>query len=1200
MKAILLFLILIFVCSNVSAQEVKIFNDINKTSIVNNNKLTIDKSNDNIWISTNNGIKIWNGSTFIKYTTLNSGLPSNKINCIFIEGVNKWIGTDSGLTKFDGNTWTNYNSNIHPQLNNVYSITKDNSGLYWIATGYKDSLLKFDGTNWTTVLALPFKEFTSYDGFNIVFYTNGSVYASTGAFTKGGLYRFNGSVFDTITSDMPLAGFIPGINNDTAYFHVNNCYGCIFADSMLVINGNNISKRMSIVSSCTTQYNVNKFGIGYSNCGYRVSKTNNITNFGYYLKEFLFDSKGDLYGIEYNNSNFDLIKILESKLFCGGYVKQDGCSNNNKKAAGVRLKIQPGNIFTTANLDGFWQIDSLPIGSYTAKIDTSGLIWKNSSCSPDSIVFQIVNNLTPLLLSNFSVFRKKQCAYPKVSISAPWLRRCFTNSIYLQVSNDLSAGQNIPAGTKVKVNIDSNLLVDSASMTYSLVSGSYDFNVPTLAPGQDTLIYIWVTPKCNTTINGQSVCMNAEITPIQQCYVDSIPNYGLSSCNTAYDNTNYMVSSSCAQDSVVFTISNSGTGNPGCPAPMKILLNGYEWLDTSITVNAGSSKIIKSPKTGETYSVIVGNHPLHPLNKNAVAHQEFCGNTNNWFFGGANAWYNPNYSSYYSSFCGVLRASYDPNDKQVTPTGTGLLGAIDSNSSLPMTYTIRFQNTGNDTAVNVVIRDTLSSSLDLSSIKTISSTHPFTFQVLYGGVAQWTFSKIMLVDSATNELLSKGSISYNINQSSKLSYGTQIKNKALIYFDFNEPIITNTVLNTIYKNLSIKYDTLCDSLVYKGIKYTSSRTIIDTIKSKMGADSIILYSIIINKSYNDTLFLNNFYGASYNFEGLSITKSGFYTKKFIKSNGCDSLKNLNIIFRNLVKDTLILNKCKSFLYKNKLYHTSISFTDTIYTNSIDTVRFVKIIIKKDTVFKVFSTCNSLTFNNKTYSTSGKYFDSIAGKDCDTVFILNITIYNKKIDSFDVVACSEIKIGDTIIKKSGSYFFKFKNYLGCDSAVQLNLKIINIDKTIRKEGIYIISNEPIPTGVSYQWYLCNPFQKINGAINNKIFTLLMNASFAVEVTNNACKDTSDCISYNSSAIIDGFEGQMNLYPNPITDRLNIDFGMYIQDAEITVYNVLGSEILSKKLKNTTKEVIDFSLMPSGAYLIKIRSEQFEKTVKVSKF
>jgi ligand-binding sensor domain-containing protein len=129
MKAILLFLILIFVCSNVSAQEVKIFNDINKTSIVNNNKLTIDKSNDNIWISTNNGIKIWNGSTFIKYTTLNSGLPSNKINCIFIEGVNKWIGTDSGLTKFDGNTWTNYNSNIHPQLNNVYSITKDNSGL---------------------------------------------------------------------------------------------------------------------------------------------------------------------------------------------------------------------------------------------------------------------------------------------------------------------------------------------------------------------------------------------------------------------------------------------------------------------------------------------------------------------------------------------------------------------------------------------------------------------------------------------------------------------------------------------------------------------------------------------------------------------------------------------------------------------------------------------------------------------------------------------------------------------------------------------------------------------------------------------------------------------------------------------------------------------------------------------------------------
>jgi len=48
-----------------------------------------------------------------------------------------------------------------------------------------------------------------------------------------------------------------------------------------------------------------------------------------------------------------------------------------------------------------------------------------------------------------------------------------------------------------------------------------------------------------------------------------------------------------------------------------------------------------------------------------------------------------------------------------------------------------------------------------------------------------------------NEAKSHGFIEFEINQTANLPDGTTIQNQAAIYFDFNEPIITNRVFNTI-------------------------------------------------------------------------------------------------------------------------------------------------------------------------------------------------------------------------------------------------------------------------------------------------------------------------------------------------------------------------------------------------------------------
>jgi fimbrial isopeptide formation D2 family protein len=136
-----------------------------------------------------------------------------------------------------------------------------------------------------------------------------------------------------------------------------------------------------------------------------------------------------------------------------------------------------------------------------------------------------------------------------------------------------------------------------------------------------------------------------------------------------------------------------------------------------------------------------------------------------------------------------ITGSYDPNDKTASPEG-------DTPPDSWIEFIVRFQNTGNDTAFTVRILDTLSTHLNLATLNILGHSHPVRY-TLNGNMLEFTFDDILLPDSTTNEPLSQGYISYKLRVKSGLSLNTQIPNTAYIYFDFNEPIITNTTVNTI-------------------------------------------------------------------------------------------------------------------------------------------------------------------------------------------------------------------------------------------------------------------------------------------------------------------------------------------------------------------------------------------------------------------
>ena len=151
--------------------------------------------------------------------------------------------------------------------------------------------------------------------------------------------------------------------------------------------------------------------------------------------------------------------------------------------------------------------------------------------------------------------------------------------------------------------------------------------------------------------------------------------------------------------------------------------------------------------------------------------------------------------------CHPIVGSFDPNDKQVVPAGVGVEGFILPGTDL--TYTIRFQNTGNAEAINIYILDTLSANLDLNTVEVISTSHPMVFTVLSGNILRFSYDNVNLPDSNNNEPESHGFVSYRVKQIINIAHMAEIMNTAGIYFDFNAPVITNTTLNTIDQFLSV-------------------------------------------------------------------------------------------------------------------------------------------------------------------------------------------------------------------------------------------------------------------------------------------------------------------------------------------------------------------------------------------------------------
>ncbi|MFB9865646.1 DUF7619 domain-containing protein [Rufibacter immobilis] len=378
--------------------------------------------------------------------------------------------------------------------------------------------------------------------------------------------------------------------------------------------------------------------------------------------------------------------------------------------------------------------------------------------------------------------------YLTAHVSSTRRRRCFQNSTTVSYSNTGFASAN---GAQVTVQLPEYVSLLSASAPYTRDSyGNYVFQVGNLAPNQQGSISLIDSVSCaDPDIRGLTVCTKAWITP-GNSYASS----------PGWNQANLTVSgSSLSTGQARFVISNKGIGSMADSLSFRVFQDQELLLSGKYKLSAADSLVLRFSPTGRAVRVEADQPTGHPFKTVAGANVEMkSANTAGLPSIAMNAFPTDDLEPEIAVECLPIIDSYDPNDKQVLPVG--LTAEHYTPTGAPLRYTVRFQNTGTDVAYRVVVVDTLSADLDMGTLQVGAVSHPYRMEVTGKGrpVLTFIFDNILLPDSSRDQAGSNGFLQFSLKPKPGLAERHLVENFADIFFDYNEPVRTNTTQNRIY------------------------------------------------------------------------------------------------------------------------------------------------------------------------------------------------------------------------------------------------------------------------------------------------------------------------------------------------------------------------------------------------------------------
>jgi uncharacterized repeat protein (TIGR01451 family) len=583
----------------------------------------------------------------------------------------------------------------------------------------------------------------------------------------------------------------------------------------------------------------------------------------------------------------------------------------------------------------------------------------------------------------------------------------------------------------------------------------------------------------------------------------------------------------------------------------------------------------------------------------------------------------------------IITGPFDPNAKTVEQPAANFIPAMDG----LFNYTIQFQNTGNDTALNVEVIDTLDSDLDVATFVPGASSHTYTVDITGQGVIHFYFNNILLPDSNIDEPNSHGFVSFQIHSKANRTHGTTINNTSNIVFDFNPPINTNTTTNTVDLTLAIQASatTICagqsvtlamipelqntpwrwrtgtcsGGLVGNGNSITVSPTVTTTYFVRDSAGTIPVGScyrktIIVNPlptasitpsgpttfcqgnsvTLTTTAAANYLWSTGATTQSINVTSGGNYSVSVTSAAGCSNSSSAIVVTVNpLPIASITPNGPTTFCAGNSVMLTAGGANNYLWSDN--------------------STSQSISV-----SSSGNYLVTVTdGNNCSASTSVSVTVNSLPTASITPSSSTTFCVGDSVmltastaisylwstnattqsinVSASGNYVVTITDGNNCSSASPVTVVTVNPNPPV-PNIIQILNYLESDSASGYQWYFNNVI--IPGA-NSQSYVPPQNGNYSVVISDvNGCTASSTSYPFfPTSTEYISVENDVFIYPNPVTDELIVQSGtMKVESVE--VIDVVGGKVLESLVTRTKNQVnVNVSTLAPGIYFVKVRGE-----------
>jgi len=388
---------------------------------------------------------------------------------------------------------------------------------------------------------------------------------------------------------------------------------------------------------------------------------------------------------------------------------------------------------------------------------------------------------------------------------------------------------------------------------------------------------------------------------------------------------------------------------------------------------------------------------------------------------------------------------------------------------------------------------------------------------------------------------------------------------------------------------------LIKTIIKKSGKYT------EKTRNAVGCDSVISFYVTILKK--DTTYFS-FVGCNSvtlkNKLKTVVYKSGLYIDSLKGYRGCDSFVRYTVVVKkpSFIKRTLKICKflvCPSNV--NKVFKKPGIYNDTL-VNAVGCDSVIEYTVNSASSSGVvnLTTCAAVKSPSKkyTWTKSGTYKDTLLNKNaagCDSFITMNLTINSPTTQNLKVTNCRSYKTpsGRQIVTNTSFVNDTLRTKGGCDSIIFTIDVTINNVNTNTTRSMNTLSATTGNSGALFQWLDCDNAYGTIANETKKDYTPAKDGKYAVEVTENSCKDTSMCVTFaiNGVRLLD--KSTLNIAPNPSKGNFTINSLSMIHNAKVSLINAQGQIIQTWNFAELKQSKLNVQVA-AGVYYLNIESTE----------